>query len=93
MEGGPFLDRSVQKEFARFVEIVLHTDGGGERFDSNRANREFQRDRFGTIALPYYVLLDPTGTKVYWQGGGVYTPDEFAEILRMAPRGEKRAQK
>jgi len=92
MEGGPFLDSAVQKEFRGFVEIVLHTDGGGERLESNRANREFQRDRFGTIALPYYVLLDPTGTKVHWQGGGVYAADEFAEVLRKAPKGEKRAQ-
>jgi len=93
MEGGPFLAEVVQKEFARFVEIVLHTDGGGELRESNRRNREFQRERFGTVALPYYVLLDPTGTKIYWQGGGVYTAEDFASNLREAPAGERRAER
>lgn len=85
MEGGPFLSKVVQKEFGRFVEIVLHTDGGGELRESNRRNRDFQRERFGTVALPYYVLLDAAGKKIYWQGGGVYTADDFAAQLRKAP--------
>jgi hypothetical protein len=81
MEGGPFLSKAVQKEFARFVEIVLHTDGP----EANRRNRDFQRERFETVALPYYVLMDPDGTRVYWQGGGRYGAQDFAEILRKAP--------
>jgi len=80
MEGGPFLSGDVQKEFRRFVEIVLHTDGGERKLE----NRNFQKERFGTVALPYYVLLDPTGEKVYWEGGGVYGASDFAEILRKA---------
>ncbi|MCK6460670.1 MAG: hypothetical protein L6Q95_12350, partial [Planctomycetes bacterium] len=64
MERGPFLSKAVQKEFANLVEIALYTDGPEE----NRKNRDFQKERFGTIALPYYALLDPTGEKVLWQG-------------------------
>lgn len=78
MEGGPFLSRDVQKEFRRFVEIVLHTDGGKH----GPENRGFQKERFATVALPYYVLLDPKGEKVYWEGGGVYDASDFAAILR-----------
>jgi len=88
MEGGPFLSEVVQKEFRRFVEIALHTDGGGELRESNRRNRDFQRERFGTVALPYYVLMDPTGKKIYWQGGGVYTAEDFADHLRQIPAPE-----
>jgi hypothetical protein len=80
MERGPFLAKPVQKEFRRFVEILLHTDGPEE----NRKNREFQRERFGTIALPYYVILDPTGTEVLWRGGGAHTAEEFAASLKIA---------
>ncbi len=80
MEGGPFLSKAVQREFKRFVEIVLHTDGPEE----NRKHRDFQKERFGTIALPYYVLLDPTGTKILWQGGGSYTAEQFAGHLAAA---------
>lgn len=80
MERGPFLSKAVQKEFANLVEIALYTDGPEE----NRKNRDFQKERFGTIALPYYALLDPTGEKVLWQGGGGnYTADQFAAHLRV----------
>lgn len=82
MEGGPFLSKVVQTEFKRFVEIVLHTDGPQE----NRKNRDFQKERFGTIALPYYVLLDPTDTRILWQGGGAYDAEQFAAHLRTAVR-------
>ena len=80
MERGPFLSKPVQKEFRRFVEILLYTDGGEQGVE----NRAFQRERFGTIALPHYVLLDPTGTKVLWQGGGAQEAAEFAASLRIA---------
>ena len=86
MEGGPFLEEIVQKEFGSWVEIVLHTDGRGELLESNQANRQLQLERFGTVALPYYVLMDPTGTVIYWQDGGVYSAEEFAALLRNAAR-------
>ncbi len=80
MERGPFLSKAVQKEFGNLVEIALYTDGPEE----NRKNRDFQKERFGTIALPYYALLDPTGEKVLWQGGGGnYTAEQFAAHLRV----------
>jgi hypothetical protein len=78
MERGPFLSRPVQKEFNNLVEIVLYTDGPAE----NRKNRDFQKERFGTIALPYYVLLDPTGEKILWQGGGKHDAKTLAANLR-----------
>jgi len=77
MERGPFLSRPVQKEFENLVEIVLYTDGPVE----NRKNRDFQKERFGTVALPYYVLLDPTGEKVLWQAGGKQEARELADSL------------
>jgi hypothetical protein len=78
MERGPFLSRPVQEAFADLVEVVLYTDGP----EANRKNRDFQKDRFGTVALPYYVLLDPTGEKVLWQGGGKHDAKPFAAALR-----------
>ncbi len=78
MERGPFLSKPVQKEFRRFVEILLYTDGG----EQNRSNRDFQKERFGTFALPYYAALDPTGTRVLWQAGGAHTAEEFAASLK-----------
>lgn len=85
MEGGTFLDQRLQKEFERFVEVRLHGDhGNGEIRDRNR---EIQRERFGTVALPYYAVTDPTGEKVYWTGEGKVAAEEFLAGLREAPEG------
>jgi hypothetical protein len=78
MERGPFLSEPVQKEFRKLVEVALYTDGPEE----NRANGHFQKDRFGTVALPYYVLLDPTGERVLWQDGGWIEAERLAASLR-----------
>ena len=93
MEGGTFLDTEIQKEFGRFVEIVLHTDGKDEKFGpSSQRNRALQQQRFATVALPFYALLDPTGSKVYWQKGGVVSEADFLAALKSVPtKGEKHA--
>ena len=80
MERGPFLSKPVQKEFRKLVEIVLYTDGPEE----NRKNRQLQKERFGTVALPYYAVLDPTGTNVLWRAGGAHSAEDFAAHLRDA---------
>ncbi len=66
----------------RFVLVQLWTDDAkdGER------HQEFQAERFGTIALPTYVLLSPDGKETLGVIG--YTPDakKFEEFLRTALR-------
>lgn len=85
MERGPFLDDRLQEEFSRFVEILLHTDGKDARYrESSVRNRRLQKERFGTVALPYYAIVDPFTEKVYWQAGGVFDADEFLEAFRKA---------
>ena len=87
MEGGTFLIESIQKEFGRFVEIALHTDGKDAKYEaSSIRNRDLQRERFKTIAIPYYAILDPTGKKVLWEAGGVQTERAILEALRSVPK-------
>ena len=85
MEGVTFLDDDIQKGFGKFVEILLHTDGGGDFRETSLANRAMLRNRFDTVSVPYYAVLDPTGTKVYWEGGGVFDADQVLEALATAP--------
>ena len=86
MERGPFLDERVQEKFGRFVGIVLHTDGKDDKyFESSQRNIKLQVERFEQRALPYYVLLDPTGTTVYWKGAGVFTVDDVLAALDRVP--------
>ena len=69
----------------RFVEIELHTDGG----EFGRRNRQYQRDRFDTVAIPHYVLLDPTGKEVYWEASGVQSEKDFLAALIAVPGKQK----
>jgi hypothetical protein len=68
------------------VAIILHTDGRDEKYlESSKRNARLQKDRFGTRALPHYVLLDPAGSKVYDERGGVFNVDELVDFLRQVP--------
>ena len=85
MERGPFLDKRVQKEFGRFVAVVLHTDGTDDKYGpSSIRNLQLLQDRFKTKALPFYVILDSTGEKVIWKRGGVIPVDDVLAALKLA---------
>jgi hypothetical protein len=86
MERGAFLDPELQKEFSRFVEIRLHTDGRDAVYGpSSKRNRDLQARLFETIALPYYAALSPDGKTVHWRAGGVLPAREMAAALREVP--------
>ena len=87
MEGGTFRTFKMQKAFKRFVMIELHTDAREppEAREASQKSREYQRERFKTIGIPYYALLDSTGEKIYWQAGGVRSEAEFLEKLKSVP--------
>lgn len=88
MEGGTFRSRPMQEAFKRFVMIELHTDTRKPEAARLQAvnSREQQKERFKTIGIPYYALLDPTGTKVYWKAGGVTSEEKFLKALRSVPK-------
>ena len=85
MEGVTFLERSIQNEFKRFVEVRLHTDGRGDKLDVSQRNKRAQQQRFKTVSIPYYAVLSPDGTQVYWKGGGVIDAEKFLAGLKRAP--------
>ena len=83
MEGGTFLDERIQKEFSRFIEIRIHTDHDDKKL--RYQGKTLQRERFKTLAVPYYVVLDSSGKTVYWKKGGVMSEDDFLAGLKKAP--------
>ncbi len=85
MEGVTFLERSIQNEFKRFVEVRLHTDGRGDKLDVSQRNKSSQQKRFKTVSIPYYAVLSPDGTEVYWRSGGVIDAEDFLAGLKKAP--------
>jgi thiol:disulfide interchange protein len=80
MEKNVFPVREVRTELEKFVRVQLYTDGQGEEYDKNR---EFQESRFNTVALPLYVMLDPTTERETGRFEGLTrNPAEFAEFLK-----------
>ena len=55
METNIFVEPEVQSLFNEFVLVQLFTDGGL----NHRENQKMEIDRFGTSALPFYVVLSP----------------------------------
>jgi thiol:disulfide interchange protein DsbD len=80
MEANIFPTPEVRGELERFVRVQLYTDGQGEKYDRNR---EFQETRFGTVALPLYVVIDPATERETARFEGL-TRDasEFVAFLR-----------
>ena len=55
MESNVFTNPRVKELFRNYILVKLYTDGSGEKY---AVNRKMQEDRFGTIALPFYVITD-----------------------------------
>jgi thiol:disulfide interchange protein len=58
MESNVFTRESVRDALEPYVLVRLYTDGEGEIYENNQ---RLQEERFGTVALPLYAVLDPSG--------------------------------
>lgn len=78
MESNIFPRTAVRELFAQYVLVRLYTDGGGPEHE---ANLKFERDRFGTIALPLYALVSPQDEILATFPGLTRSEDEFVAFL------------
>jgi len=69
----------VHDELEKFVRVQLYTDGSGQQYEDNQ---RYQKDQFGTVALPLYVILDHQGNKIATFPGMTRKPEEFLRFLR-----------
>jgi thiol:disulfide interchange protein DsbD len=79
MEANMFPRPEVTRELARYVRLKLYTDGRGEMY---RRIQEMERQMFGTVALPYYAVLKPSGEPVVAFGGLTRDSNEYVAFLR-----------
>jgi thiol:disulfide interchange protein DsbD len=79
MEANIFPLPDVQRLFDQFVLVRLYTDGGEPEHEWNR---EFERERFGTIALPYYAIISPDDETIATFPGMTRDEREFIDFLR-----------
>lgn len=78
-----FTRPDVTRELGRFVRLRLYTDGRGEQY---RRFQDLQRDTFGTVALPYYAVLGPSGAPIVAFGGLTRDTAHFVAFLQRGLR-------
>jgi thiol:disulfide interchange protein len=78
MEANMFPRPEVERELAKFVRVRLFTDG---RDDVDRRQQLLERDRFRTVALPLYAIVDTTGAPRATFLGMTRDANEFVRFL------------
>lgn len=81
MEANMFPREAVRRELERFVRVRLYTDGEGELY---RKQQQMQQERFKTIALPFYAVVEADGTAVATFPGLTRDPGAFVRFLQQA---------
>ena len=69
----------VQNLFEDFILVKLYTDGKEE---IHTYNRKLEIDRFGTAALPYYVILSPQDELISTFPGMDVNSQNFIDFLK-----------
>jgi thiol:disulfide interchange protein len=79
MEANMFTKPAVKAELAKFVRSRLYTDGEGQPYEGYQ---KMQEERFGTVALPLYAIISPTGRIIATFEGLTRSEDEFIAFLQ-----------
>lgn len=79
MEANMFTRPEIKVAMDRFVLARLYTDGDGDIYDKQQI---MQQQRFGTIALPLYAIVDPDGKTVATFAGLTRSPNDFLSFLK-----------
>jgi len=86
MEANMFPRPEIAAQLDRFVRVRLFTDGLGEPYATQQ---RLQLDRFGTVALPYYAVVDASDATIATFLGMTRDPKEFASFLTQSVKGFK----
>lgn len=82
MESNIFPLPEVQALFKQYILVRLYTDG---REEEHEENQNFEKERFGTIALPLYALMSPRDETIATFPGLTRSSKEFVEFLEKGP--------
>lgn len=78
MEANMFTRPEIKVAMNRYILARLYTDGDGDIYDKQQV---MQQQRFGTIALPLYAVVDPDGKTVTTFAGLTRSPNAFLSFL------------
>ncbi len=79
MEANIFPKKEVAAELQRFILVQLYTDGEGEIYERQQ---RMEQDMFGTVALPFYAIMNGDGRPVATFAGLTRNTAEFVEFLK-----------
>ena len=77
MEANIFTKREVKDRFNEMILVQLYTDGG----PNHRENQEYEIERFGTAALPFYVIISPNDEIITTFPGMTRDLNNFLDFL------------
>ena len=79
MEANIFPKNEVETEMRKMVLVRLYTDGEGAIYEKQQ---QMEQDMFGTVALPFYAILDGSGKVIATFPGLTRNVPEFIEFLK-----------
>lgn len=79
MEANMFPKEQVRRVMEQFVRVRLYTDGEGEMYQKHQ---RLEEEKFGTVALPYYAIIDAKGDAIASFPGLTRNTDEFVAFLK-----------
>jgi thiol:disulfide interchange protein len=79
MEANMFTREEVKRELEKYIRVRLYTDGEGDIYEQQLA---MQQNKFGTVALPYYAVVDSTGKVLAEFPGLTRNEAEFLSFLK-----------
>lgn len=79
MEANMFPKPEVDAELRKFIKVQLFTDGDGEVYEKQQ---KFQEEKFSTVALPLYAIVDASGNTKATFPGLTRDKDEFVKFLK-----------
>ncbi len=83
MEANVFPKKEVEDELKNFVLVQLFTDGDGEIYERQQ---KMEQDMYGTVALPFYAVVDGDGKAKATFPGLTRNVSEFVDFLRKAQK-------
>jgi thiol:disulfide interchange protein DsbD len=81
MESNIFSRPAIEQYMNRFVKVRLYTDGEGKIYTDQQ---DYEDKHFGTVALPFYALLNSNGDTVDTSAGVTRDEKAFATFLAKA---------
>jgi len=80
MEKNIFVEHEVEELFKNFILVRLYTDGGEHASEY----QQMEIDRYGTSALPFYVVIDKDENKINTFHGMDPDANKFIDFLNMS---------